>query len=487
MIKDKILKLILKSKSYVYRPANTKLSRGEKLVEFIKMYFNNHIPSQEEWHDFFVDLMKEYAISKDVPKFEICNLPLNKTDEEIEMSQTIIHGEFDAKGNIIRLSKQRIEELEIKTYSFIRVVNTLMHEMRHFYQFKARMEISGHVYQDMFENGSDFRGIKMCKIRDLSDIEVLFKLIHRATSNCTFVEEVLVKDETEQKEIWEDLSFGFYLNDPQEKDADLTGLMMAKKIYEELYEKLDKKSRLKLREDYLDMLETLTSEEHADKKPNRYFNRLKKDIKNLKIEELNKIGKIANVSNSPEYGLYLSLMDIMFVEDDLKTKLSLCSNAICNNCSNVLRGIFVDTDFEYKDYRQLEDIFLSQFKTDRVEDGLFFFAINQPKLIRDVTLKEMLVEELFKSEYLRAFCIYEVWMKRSYRFDEKPFINKILEIVRYNLDGMPVDNYIDAIYTMKDLKKLLDGLIKDSMIKEPNVQDILDYIDRFLGNEKETH
>lgn len=471
----------LKNKSnYRYKLANSKLIRWKNIVEFVQKYFGGHIPSLEEWKDFFVDMMKNYAMGKEIPLIEIEDLFKNARIEDSTDTPKSTLAAFDNKERKIMISQQTVASLSEKNYSFCMAVSTLMHEFRHFYQYEVNGK--GSVYKNAFQNIDEImRGLNLPLISKRAGVEYLFNCIYLVNKDCDFVEEVLSKDKDERWDILHNVAFACYYNSPLERDARSSSSNMIDLIFDDIFNSVDKKTRRFLEKDYKKMTQSLVNSQEHIEIADSYYYKFQSDLKKLTLNDLERIGRISEQSENT-YKLFFGLINIIFGENK-KNRLVECLKAITKSYPNVYRALFEISNFDREELNSIEKLVVTLSETGNLTVEIMEAILENSKLIKNSSLKEVVLNSLKNNKYDLAIMCYEKWIRNNLLDkDEDPFIEKIVEILKGNLEK--VRSGEEDAHIAGEIENFIKLLIEDAYILE-EMDEILETIYQLFGDERE--
>lgn len=484
----------LKSTQYRYTLANSSLTRGKELASFVTEYFGGHMPDQKEWQDFFVDLIKEYAVSKKVPKVRFINLAKHdastkNTDSPNNTLGSFIWGSGDEKG--IYLSKKTVERLSNRSYSLINAVSTLMHEFRHFYQFEAHYETGSKTYSKIIgESLHDVRrGMRMPLISTREKILTICKILHSVTNSCEFVEKLLELKGNKQKILLYYIAYCSYYYAPHEKDARDFGEKMADLIFADWFDMVDENTKSLLEADYYGLGESHENLETLHRATSCY-KAFKKSVKALPLKDFEVMGqKIEGMQDYDLNQLYLGFLNIIYGDDSVADQLEIILESITKSYPCVFENLIDVYDFDKKQLSFISKLVLAHAENGDLTDEILTKICGHENLISYKNVEKLLIFAIKNNKFRAYEDLYSEWLFRSLcQKDEDDFAGKLICTLEEKANNILASNPDEEDReNARHISMLLTHIADDGFIsdKDEKIVALVENIKIFLGCQEE--
>ena len=484
----------IKATEYRYTLANSSLTRSKELANFVIQYFGGHIPEPKEWQDFFVDLLREYTVSKKIPEVKIIDIEkhdasIKDTDRPNNTLGSFVWGDDDEKG--IFLSRKTVERLSNKNYSLINAVSTLMHEFRHFYQYEAQYEAGSKIYSKILGDSlhSVRRGVRMPLISTSDKILTICKMIHSVTSDCDFVERLLELNKEKQNIALYYIAYCSYYYAPHEKDARDFGGKMADLVFSDWFDMVDEQTKSLLEADYYGLNESDEIVETLHRATSCY-NAFIKSVKTLPLQVFEEMGqKILKMNDYDINQLYFGFLNVVYGDDTLEEQLGEILECVTSSYPCLFENLFDVFDFDKKQLSLVKKLILASAENGDLTDEILIKLCGCDTLLSYKNIENLLLWAI-KNNKLGAYDdLYNEWLFRgTFQKDEDEFADKLLCVLEEKtneiLASIPDKKSIE---NARHILSLLNHVVDDGYFsaEDEKISAMMENLCGFIGNESE--
>lgn len=431
----------LKNKKYCYKLANSKLIRGKELVKFVEEFFGGHMPSKEEWHDFFVDLMKEYSkMGEDfIPPIDIIKFIKNEEFQSMADVPELAAACYLADYNKILISEETIEKIEQGIFAFFVAVNSLMHEYRHFYQFESEKNQENKELIDcMGKNYNEvIKSLKATCLINSQEIESVCTAIHKVTSKCGLVEQLFILDDEERQYVFTQIAYASYLNVPYEKDARQDATKKTDDFYRNVLDNVqDEKLKNKMEEDYRLYYKLSNFQDpRVEFGLNDLYKVFLSDLSKLNVKDLDKICVV--LDKTGDQFLFARMLYMIYGLKSSYSQLELCLKCIAGECYNVFEWGMNLFDFGKEQIEACRNAIVLFSKDKPIKEEVLENLLSRGGFLEERDIKDMFFNFFGNKDYSQALMCFK--QLNSTKLDND-FLNKIrlfiknkILVLKYNV------------------------------------------------------
>lgn len=479
----------LKSQN-AYKFANEKIMRFNRELEFVREFLRGKSPTREEWKDFFMDLIRIYNLGgRKLPEISIESPDgIDFTIDNSHNSDVYAWYENDTKK--IVLNDAFVDLLSKRVASILDGIDTLMHEFRHFYQYEATYEQFGSEYKRIM--GVDYiptsRSLQVPSLSRSKIFETACNLIHSAVKENKYFAGLVSLEGDDKINTMNYMAFVCYYNLPHEVDARATADSLTDLIFDDFRENLDEVLQLEFEKQYAKMIRSYENKT-AGSIHRKYYNAFEKEIKDLSVEDLGKIGENIKKDNGDLINIkaYQGILGIYLKDKKTSERLEFLESIVKTNYNTLFEYAFKIIDLTDEEKKEFKNDFLNLLKENKIKSGYIFSTI----LCKHDIFSSKETYEVFNSlldseNYSFAQIAYSQLLLLGY--DEKfDFNYKIIKKLKSNAKKVFLKQDIieNLVKNAKYIKAFLILILSDGFVPENSeelqllIESLSDFIDTY--------